>query len=384
MGAGDDDRRLGEERGARLRRARPCGRARGRGGRSRSPAASRAASSAGATASQSGQLAQRAQRGARHGREPECELDHDQPPLRRRREELEVDPGREHAVVAGEALGGGRGDLAGGARAARRSVRAASRAARVRGRVGESLGREERRDGERLGVAEREVGDARQPRLEAVDDVEAALAQGERDVRADADRNAEARAPGDRHRRPDRDHLRSLAAVQGAAAGEQVGRAARRREHGDRVPERPQLPRDPGHVLVDVVRLRPRERRHEAEAETHAPSVALSVPLPRRAHDRRGPGTLGSRFERTWPTLVQRGQPGRRRVAPSRATQQRPTVCWSSCRCCGPSVVLRPRSEGSRRVACPGQAGDAIPSQWSCRFLLRLPDGSDSRHRPGR
>ena len=258
----------------------------------------------------------------------------------------------------------------------------AQRAAR---RVGEPLGREERRDGQRLGVAEREVGEARQARLEAVHDVEAALAQREREVRADADRDAEARSAA-------RSGIAGPTAItsaasprcERAAAGEQVGRAARRSEHGDRVPERPQLPRDPGDVLVDVVRLRPRERRHEAQAETHAPSVALSVPLPRRAHDRRGPGTLGSRFERTWPTLVQRGQPGRRRVAPSRATQQRPTVCWSSCRCCGPSVVLRPRSEGSRRVARPGQACDAIPSQWSCRFLLRLPDGSDSRHRPGR
>ena len=158
-----------------------------------------------------------------------------------RREELEVDPGREDAVVAGEALGGRRGDLGGGGeqRVDPSEQLLAQRAAR---RIAEPLRREERRDGERLGVSEREVGDARQARLEAVDDVEAALAQGERDVRADADRNAEARAAGDGDRRPDRDHLRGLAAVQRAAAGEQVGRAARWSEHRDRVPERRAAP----------------------------------------------------------------------------------------------------------------------------------------------
>ena len=80
---------------------------------------------------------------------------------------------RHELVAAREADGRGLGDVL-----ARREQRVdacqqplALRAAR---RIAEPLGREERRDRERRRVPEREIGEARQPRLEAVDDVEAA------------------------------------------------------------------------------------------------------------------------------------------------------------------------------------------------------------------
>ncbi len=169
-------------------------------------------------------------------------------------EQLGVDSGRHDAVVAGEALGGGRGRLPGrreeGVDASEQLL--SERASR---RIAEPLGREERRDAERLRVAQGEVRDARQSGLEAVDDVEAPLLERQVQVRAHADRDAEARPARHRHGRADRDHVGVLAARERTPAGDQVRRAGGGGQHGDRVAERSQLLGDPGDVLVDIVRL---------------------------------------------------------------------------------------------------------------------------------
>ena len=65
----------------------------------------------------------------------------------------------------------------------------------------------------------------------------------------------EARPARHRHGRADRDHVGVLAARERSPAGDQVRRAGGRSQHGDRVAERSQLLRDPGDVLVDIVRL---------------------------------------------------------------------------------------------------------------------------------
>ena len=182
------------------------------------------------------------------------ELDRDQLSLLAGLEQLGVDSGRHDAVVAGKALGcrGGR-RLGGREQGVDASEQLLSQ--RAPRRIAEPLGREERGDAERLGVAQGEVRDARQSGLEAVDDVEASLLEREVEVRADADRDAEARPARHRQGRADRDHVGVLAARERSPAGDQVRRAGGRSEHGDRVPERSQLLRDPGDVLVDVVRL---------------------------------------------------------------------------------------------------------------------------------
>ena len=61
--------------------------------------------------------------------------------------------------------------------------------------------------------------------------------------------------------------------VQSAGSGGEVARAVRRREDGDGVAERAELRRDTRHVFVDVVRLRPGERRDETDAQSHVVRV---------------------------------------------------------------------------------------------------------------
>ena len=127
-------------------------------------------------------------------------LEHDQVAFRARTEELEVDSFGHDAVLTGKAHRRGRRSLL-----ARRDERidasAQAVALRLPGRIAEPLGRQERRDGQRLCVAEREVRERRQPGLEAVDDVEAAQRQRQRQVGARADRNADAAPTRDRHGR---------------------------------------------------------------------------------------------------------------------------------------------------------------------------------------
>ena len=213
-----------------------------------------------------GQLTQAAQSRARERQLAGVQLDGDEPSLRPGPEELDVHAGREHAVVAGEANRRGFGRLR---REGDERVDATEQllAQRPAGRVAEALGRDEGGDGQRLGVTECEVGDARQPGLEAVDDVEASLLEGEGEVRAHPDGDAHAALPGDRHRGADREHVGVEPARERPPAGEKVGRAAGGGEHGDGVPEPPQLGGDTGDVLVHLVRLRPGERRDQADAQ---------------------------------------------------------------------------------------------------------------------
>ena len=214
------------------------------------------------------EIAQRAKHGARDGARRRAPLDRDHVALRRGGEALDVHALGDDAVVAGEALAGGRrGAL--GRREQRVDAVEQALALRLAGRVGEALRREERRDGERLRVAEREVREARQARLDPVDDVVAPFAEREVEVEAGADRHAHLRAPRDRHRRPDGDQLRVGAALQDLPPGCEIARAIRRGEHRHVVAERPQLPGDPVDVLVDGVRLRPGEGRDEADSEAH-------------------------------------------------------------------------------------------------------------------
>src|SRR6185369_7545081 len=85
---------------------------------------------------------------------------------------------------------------------------------RATGRVAEPFGREEGRSGERGRVPKGEVRQAGQPRLEAVNDVEPAAREREREARANPDRDTHPAPPGDRDGGADRDQLRRL--VEGA------------------------------------------------------------------------------------------------------------------------------------------------------------------------
>jgi hypothetical protein len=141
-----------------------------------------------------GKLAERVKCGAEQRPLGLAPLEHDQPFLPHRFEQRRVDALRDDPVVAGEArLRRGRHLLR------RREQRVdpaeqllALRAAR---RIREPLGGEERRHGQALGLAQRKVREARQSRLETVDDVEATGAQRAREVRSHAQRHAHAAAP---------------------------------------------------------------------------------------------------------------------------------------------------------------------------------------------
>ena len=196
-----------------------------------------------------------------------AQLDDDRLPLRRpARSSVGVDAGREQAVVAREALLG---------RVAHRLVERDQRveppeqllALRARGRIAEPVRRDERRDRERVacrGARGRRATAAR------------ARSRARRRTRP-----ARARARGSPGRRPAR------RAASGARSGS-PGRPRSRRRRSPRssarrpasrsaarvdgastvtsCPSATQRAGDARDVLVDVVRLRPRERRHEADA----------------------------------------------------------------------------------------------------------------------
>ena len=173
---------------------------------------------------------------------------------------------RHELVTAGETGGRGFRDLLAGGQ---QCVDAPEQtlALGAAGRVAEPLRREEGRGGEHRRVAQREVREARQSRLEAVHDVEPAAGEREREAGADSDRHAHPAAPGDRHRRPDRNRLRRLVerAEQRTSSGCEIASAVGGSEDGDRVTAAPELAREYVHVLVHVVRLRPSERRDERD-----------------------------------------------------------------------------------------------------------------------
>ena len=227
-----------------------------------------------------GEVAQRAKHGARDGASRRPPLDRDHVALRPGGEALDVHALGDDAVVAGKALPGGRrGAL--GRREQRVDAVEQPLALRLAGRIGEALRREERRDRERLRVAKGEVREARQPRLDPVDDVVPPFAEREVEVETSADRHAHLRAARDRHRRPDGDQLGVGAALQDLPPGRELAGAIRRGENGDVVPERSQLPGDPVDVLVDGVRLRPGEGRDEADSEAHEAPESSPAPLDR-------------------------------------------------------------------------------------------------------
>ena len=196
------------------------------------------------------------------------ELHDDLSPLPGRTKERTVDAWRDHRVVAGEPLAGGvRRSLRGGEQRVEPAQQPGS--LRLSRGIKEALGREECRHGHRLGVSEREVRQARHTGLEAVDDVEPSLREGEREVRAHAHGDRHRAAARDGERWPDRHEVAELAALKRTASFAQVSRAGRRRENRDGVAQASQLARDAGDVVVHVVRLRPRERRDETDSEAH-------------------------------------------------------------------------------------------------------------------
>lgn len=199
-------------------------------------------------------------------------LEHDALLLSRRDEQPGVDPLGDELVAAREARRGSSGDL-GCRREERVDAGEQPLALRLARRIGEPLRREERRRRECTGVAEREVRQARQARLEAVHDVEAAAREREREAGANADGNAHPAPPRDRHGRAERHEVPERVAIskQRPASFAEIAGAVRRREDGHVVAALPQLPRQRCDVLVDVVRLRPGERRHESD--THAPML---------------------------------------------------------------------------------------------------------------
>ena len=170
---GDEDRGLvrGSRRGF-ARRGR-CARAPGRGASPGSSAARRAISSAGRRAPSRAAGAARgrrlsraaARRAATRGRRAFASPG--------RPEELGVDALLDDPVLAGEALRGRVGGLRRG-RDERVDAREQPLALRLARRVAEALRREEARHRERARVPQGDVREARQPRLEAVDDVELA------------------------------------------------------------------------------------------------------------------------------------------------------------------------------------------------------------------
>ena len=193
--------------------------------------------------------------------------------LRRR---AEARRGRRRAgtsVVALEALGRRLRGLVRG-REERVDARSQPVAAGAPRGVAEAVDGEERRRGQRVRRRQREVREAREARLEAVHDVEAAAREREAEVRAHRDRDAHVRPPRERDRRADGDDVRV-----GGRAGARGDRRARSRARDDGASTVTSCPRSPQRgggsvdVRVHLVRLRPRERRDEADAEAHAAQV---------------------------------------------------------------------------------------------------------------
>ena len=101
-------------------------------------------------------------------------------------------------------------------------------------------------------------------------DVVPATREREPEIRAHCDRHAHVRSARDGDRGPDSDDLRFGPALKGAAACEKVTRSRRGRKHGHVVAEPAERSGRAGDVRVYFVRLRPRERRDEADAEAHS------------------------------------------------------------------------------------------------------------------
>ena len=198
-------------------------------------------------------------------------------------EAIQLDPVRESAVVARKALArGGERLLAYGGQAI--DPRQQPLALLLSRWVRESVRGVEGRHREGAGVPEREVRETRHPGLVCVQDVEGVGAEGQLEVRADADGDAEAALPRHRNCGAEGDDAFERLGVgaqvpQCAAAAGEIDSAVGRREDDDFVAAATQLLRRGLHVLVDRVRLRPRKRRDHADPKAHASSLAR---FPRR------------------------------------------------------------------------------------------------------
>jgi hypothetical protein len=219
-GRGDDDRRLGQDRGPRRRlRSRSYVHAVLKPSRHVGTGARRPPQQDQLPA---GQLVQHPDTRAHERALRRPPLDDCEPSLPSRPEERDVDAGRKDAVVPGESLRRGLGDLV---RSRQQCIDSAQEPFPLcpPGRVREPLGREEARHAERTRVAEREVGEARQAGLEAVDDVEAPVGERKGEVRAHAHWYSHLREPRDRQGWPQRDHVGRLAAKQCSPPCAQLG-----------------------------------------------------------------------------------------------------------------------------------------------------------------
>ena len=169
------------------------------------------------------EVSERTERGPDHGQAPGRGLDHDQVVFRRGgRELLEVDPGRDDGVRAGEPRGSAVGDvLAGRHEPVDPSEQAV--ALILAGREAEPLRVDEGGDTRRPGLEEGHVGEPRDSRVESVDDVEVPVPQRCRDVRADTHGNPDGGARRDGNGTRDCDDSFQLARLERAATGEEVG-----------------------------------------------------------------------------------------------------------------------------------------------------------------
>ncbi len=134
-------------------------------------------------------------------------------------------------------------------------------------RIGEPFRVEERRHRRRLRLEQGEVGEALNPRLEGVHDVEPAALESRAQARphADGELDARARRDGDGGRQRD-DGVVEPSALQCAPTGDEVACPCRGREHRHHVTAASERRRDAVDVVVDLVRLRPGERRDETDA----------------------------------------------------------------------------------------------------------------------
>ena len=222
-------------------------------------------------------LAEKPDHSARDESAGRLELDRDQAALAPRPKHCRVHADWHELVVALEALGGGDGGLFRGGEE-RIDPDSQPISPRPAGGVPEPLGREERGCGQSVCRSEREVRQARQTRLEPVHHVEASSSECKPQVGAHRDRHAHVCSSRDGYRGSDGDDLGVDIALKRSSACEEVARARRWREHRDVVSalsERSGCTRD---VRVDLVGLRPRKGRDEADTEAHGrASVALIV-----------------------------------------------------------------------------------------------------------
>ena len=203
-------------------------------------------------------------------------LEHDQPLLVHRLEQRRVDALGDEPVVARESVAAAAAAVSSRRREQRVDPAEQPLALRAPRRVGEALRREERRDGEALGVAQREVREARQRRARS----RARRRSGRCGARA---RGSSARRRGTptRLRREigtagpsDDEPLSSSEPLW--SASRPAARSAARFDDARIVTACPSTRSScamPGDVLVHVVRLRPRERRDEADPERHRARV---------------------------------------------------------------------------------------------------------------